>query len=31
MQKLLKHCKDIFLGLAEGIQKFKTYKVGKVK
>jgi hypothetical protein len=31
MKKLLKHCKDIFLGIADGIHKFKTYKTGKVK
>jgi hypothetical protein len=31
MKKLLKHCKDIFLGISEGIQMFKAYKVGKVK
>ena len=31
MTKLLKHCKNIILGLSEGIQAFRTYKVGKVK
>jgi hypothetical protein len=31
MTKLLKHFKDIFLGIAEGVQKFKSYKTGKVK
>jgi hypothetical protein len=31
MTKLLNHCKNIILGLAEGIQKFKSYKLGKVK
>jgi hypothetical protein len=31
MIKLLKNCKNIVLGLAEGIQAFRTYKVGKVK
>jgi hypothetical protein len=31
MKKLLKHCKDIFFGIADGIHKFKTYKTGKVK
>jgi hypothetical protein len=31
MTKLLNNCKNIILGLAEGIQMFKAYKVGKVK
>lgn len=31
MQKLLSHFKNIILGIAEGIQAFKTYKAGKVK
>ena len=31
MKKLLNHCKNIVFGIAEGIQMFKTYKVGKVK
>jgi hypothetical protein len=31
MKKLLKLFKDSFFGIAEGIQKFKTYKHGKVK
>ena len=31
MTKLLKNCKNIIIGLAEGIQMFKAYKLGKVK
>jgi hypothetical protein len=31
LQKLFKHIKDFIIGLGEGIQKFRTYKVGKVK
>jgi hypothetical protein len=31
MTKLLNLCKDVFSGLLEGIQTFKTYKAGKVK
>ena len=31
MSKLLKSCKQILAGIAEGIQSFKLYKRGKVK
>ena len=31
MTKLLKSCKQILAGIAEGIQSFKLYKKGKVK
>jgi hypothetical protein len=31
MIKLLKNCKNIILGIAEGMQAFRTYKHGKVK
>jgi|Laugresbdmm110dd_1035094.scaffolds.fasta_scaffold05363_4 hypothetical protein len=31
MSKLLKSCKQILVGIAEGIQSFKLYKRGKVK
>jgi hypothetical protein len=31
MIKLLKNFKNIFIGLADGIQLFKTYKQGKLK
>jgi hypothetical protein len=31
MTKLLKHFKNVVLGVAEGIQAFRTYKRGKVK
>jgi hypothetical protein len=31
MSKLLKSCKQILTGIAEGIQSFKLYKRGKVK
>lgn len=31
MTKLLKHFKNVVLGVAEGIQAFRTYKAGKVK
>lgn len=31
MTKLLKHFKNIIIGIAEGIQAFRTYKSGKVK
>jgi hypothetical protein len=31
MTKLLNDCKNFIIGLAEGIQAFRTYKVGKVK
>ena len=31
MKKLLNNCKNIILGIAEGIQAFRTYKSGKVK
>ena len=31
MQKLLNNFKNIFIGLVEGIQTFRTYKRGKVK
>jgi hypothetical protein len=31
MTKLLKHFKSVVLGVAEGIQAFRTYKSGKVK
>jgi hypothetical protein len=31
MTKLLKSCKQFFLGIAEGIKSFKLYKQGKVK
>jgi hypothetical protein len=31
MKKLLNNCKNIILGISEGIQMFKAYKVGKVK
>jgi hypothetical protein len=31
MTKLLKDCKNFIVGLAEGIQAFRTYKAGKVK
>lgn len=29
MTKLLKHFKNIIIGISEGIQLFKAYKVGK--
>ena len=29
--RLLKLCKELFIGLGNGIQAFKTYKKGKVK
>jgi hypothetical protein len=31
MTKLLNNCKNIILGIAEGIQAFRDYKSGKVK
>jgi hypothetical protein len=31
MLKLLKNCKNIIIGISEGIQLFREYKVGKVK
>jgi hypothetical protein len=31
MTKLLKHFKNIFLGISDGVQAFRTYKAGKVK
>ena len=31
MTKLLKHFKNVVLGIGEGIQAFRTYKAGKVK
>jgi hypothetical protein len=31
MKKLLNHCKNFILGLSDGIQAFRSYKVGKVK
>jgi len=31
MQKLLNNFKNIFIGISEGIQSFRTYKKGKVK
>ena len=31
MKKLLNNCKNIILGIAEGIQMFRAYKAGKVK
>jgi hypothetical protein len=31
MTKLLKHFKNIVVGIADGIRMFKAYKVGKVK
>jgi len=31
MKKLLNNCKNIILGIAEGIQAFRSYKAGKVK
>jgi hypothetical protein len=31
MTKLLNHFKNIFLGIADGVQAFRTYKAGKVK
>jgi hypothetical protein len=31
MIKLLKSCKQFFVGIVEGIQSFKQYKQGKVK
>jgi hypothetical protein len=31
MTKLLKNFKNIILGLSEGLQAFRNYKVGKVK
>jgi hypothetical protein len=31
MTKLLNDFKNIILGIAEGIQEFRTYKRGKVK
>jgi hypothetical protein len=31
MIKLLNHFKNVVLGIAEGIQAFKDYKIGKVK
>jgi len=31
MTKLLKNFKNIILGLGEGIQAFRNYKIGKVK
>ena len=31
MKNLLNHCKNIILGISEGIQAFRNYKVGKVK
>ena len=31
MTKLLKACKEIILGIADGINQFKTYKQSKVK
>jgi hypothetical protein len=31
MTKLLNHFKNVVLGIAEGIQAFKDYKIGKVK
>ena len=29
--RFLKLCKELFIGLGDGIQAFKTYKKGKVK
>lgn len=31
MTKLLNHFKNIVIGLSEGLQSFRNYKVGKVK
>jgi len=31
MTKLLKSCKQILMGISEGIQSFKLYKRGKVR
>jgi len=31
MQKLLNNFKNIFIGLSDGLQAFRNYKVGKVK
>ena len=31
MNKLLKSCKQILIGISEGIQSFKLYKKGKVR
>jgi hypothetical protein len=31
MKKLLNDCKNFIIGLSEGIQQFRSYKVGKVK
>jgi hypothetical protein len=31
MTKLLKHFKNIIIGISDGIQTFRTYKAGKVK
>ena len=31
MTKLLKHFKNIILGMSDGIHAFRTYKAGKVK
>lgn len=31
MMKLLNACKEFIIGISEGIQKYKTYKAGKVK
>lgn len=31
MTKLLKSCKQFFVGIGEGIKSFKLYKQGKVK
>ena len=31
MTKLLNNCKNVFLGILDGIQAFRTYKAGKVK
>jgi hypothetical protein len=31
MTKLLNNFKNIVIGISEGIQMFKAYKVGKVK
>jgi hypothetical protein len=31
MTKLLNRCKNIFAAILEGIQEYKSYKLGKVK
>ena len=31
MTKLLNHFKNVVIGISEGIQLFKAYKIGKIK